>query len=333
MRILVLQLKRIGDLVLTFPALAALRRARPDAEITLVTLGAAGGLAVLAPGGVRHLNYRRGRPNLGLWAKLAAGGFDLCLDFTGNDRSALMVRLSRARERAAYRKVADKRPRRARLYTALCGASVRELHTLDYHAALLAEAGVEAGAGAGAGEGSAIAIPAAAAARAAALCPAGRFAVVHPGTAREEKYWLPERWAAVISALGIPVVLTGAADPFERSHLEAIKAAAGAGAEIVDLAGRLSLVETAAVLARCEVALGVDTAAMHLAACLAKPQVVLFGPTNPYHWRPRHGRAAICLAGEAAPLVEFAPKHRAAPMAELELGAVLAGIERVGAGS
>jgi ADP-heptose:LPS heptosyltransferase len=36
MKILLLQLKRIGDLILTTPAIAALRKNYPDAHITLV---------------------------------------------------------------------------------------------------------------------------------------------------------------------------------------------------------------------------------------------------------------------------------------------------------
>jgi hypothetical protein len=74
LKILVLQLKRIGDLVLTFPALAALREAEPGAEVTLVTSGAAGGLAELAPGVARRLNYVKGKPNLGTWAAVVRGG-------------------------------------------------------------------------------------------------------------------------------------------------------------------------------------------------------------------------------------------------------------------
>ena len=44
---LLLQLKRIGDAVLTAPALAALRAAYPDTTLTLVLSGAAGALAGL----------------------------------------------------------------------------------------------------------------------------------------------------------------------------------------------------------------------------------------------------------------------------------------------
>lgn len=315
-RILVLQLKRIGDLILTFPTLAALRAARPDARVTLVVAGAAGGLAELVPGVDRVLIYRKGRVNLGLWKALLAGTYDLCLDFGGGDRSALMAKFSGARRRATYARLATKPRWRRRLFDVRSEASVRELHAVDYHHALLAATGIDAAPTPWSPE-----IPAAAAARAAALCPPEPFALIHPGTAREEKYWPAERWAELIDELDLPVVLTGADDRFERAHLDAIKAASAR--PITDLAGRLSLVELAAAIARCDLALGVDTAAMHLAAGLGKPQVVLYGPTNPYHWRPRHGRAVIALAGQEAPLNSFTPKHLAAPMDELSTAAVI----------
>ena len=41
-RVLVIQMKRIGDVVLTAPALASLRRALPGVEVTLVLAGACG---------------------------------------------------------------------------------------------------------------------------------------------------------------------------------------------------------------------------------------------------------------------------------------------------
>ena len=47
-RVLVIQMKRIGDVVLTAPALASLRRALPGVEVTLVLAGACG---ELGPGG------------------------------------------------------------------------------------------------------------------------------------------------------------------------------------------------------------------------------------------------------------------------------------------
>ena len=103
-RILAIQIKRIGDLVLTAPALRRLRRDRPDAHITLVTLDAAGQLVPCIPGIDEHLNYRSGRANLALWSQLALGRYDVVLDFNGTDRAAFMTFLSHAGIRAGYEK-------------------------------------------------------------------------------------------------------------------------------------------------------------------------------------------------------------------------------------
>lgn len=305
--------------MLTFPALTALKNARPEAEITLVTAGAANGLACLAAGVDRQWGYRKGKLSAGVWGGLLRGKFDLCLDFTGTDRSAFMAKLSGASSRATYAKWASKSAARRRLYDVQSDASVRDLHTLDFHHALLGSAGITTEQVA-----PTLDIPETAQKRAAELCPDKPFAVIHAGTAREEKYWLPERWAEVIDAIDMPVVLTGASDPFERAHLDAIKVAASR--EVIDLAGGLSLIETAAVIGRCELALGVDTAAMHLAACMEKPQIVLYGPTNPFHWRPRHEGAKVLLAGQEAPLKSFTPRHVAAKMADLSTASVIRAI-------
>ena len=86
-RILAIQIKRIGDLIITVPALRLLRRKRPDAHITLVTAGASGQLAVCIPGIDEHLNYRSWRLNAPLWSTLFADSYDFSLDFNGTDRS------------------------------------------------------------------------------------------------------------------------------------------------------------------------------------------------------------------------------------------------------
>jgi hypothetical protein len=49
-----------------------------------------------------------------------------------------------------------------------------------------------------------------------------------------------------------------------------------------DLSGTLTLLQLAAVIARARLVLSVDSAAMHLAAMARRPQVALFGPTNPF---------------------------------------------------
>jgi ADP-heptose:LPS heptosyltransferase len=70
------------------------------------------------------------------------------------------------------------------------------------------------------------------------------------------------------------------------------------------------------VISTAALALGVDSMAMHLAAMYERPQVVLFGPTNPHHWRARHRLGITLAAGQAGPITTTQPK---APGAGMEL--------------
>lgn len=306
-RILAIQLKRIGDLILTVPALALLKRKRPGTHLTLATWGAAGQLVPAIPAVDEHLSYRPWRPNAALWTELASARPDAALDFNGSDRSVFLTWLSQARLRATYTKRAQGRLRGA-VFHRTCDASLKHLHTVDHMIALLETLGIDPEP-----EPLRLAVPetnreTARAALRAAGWNGEPYAVVHAGTARAEKYWLPDRWATVIRALhgqhGLAIVLTGGRDPHETEHLRAIQARLPAGFPLISLAGKTGLLETAAVLEGAAFAVGVDTAAMHLAAAFQRPQVVLYGPTPPWLWRPRHGKALVIHATQPEPLPE-----------------------------
>lgn len=330
-RVLVLQMKRIGDLLLTAPALAALRQVLPQAEVLLVADATGAELAPCLPGVTEVLPYRRGFPNAATWAAVTCGEWDLCLDFTGTDRSALMTRLSCAPERVGYEKFSTGLRRRA--YTQLCSASVRDRHTVDFHLDLL--------------EGlpglrepfsrdldGSLNLPAAAVAKVTALLQqagvVAPLALIHPGTARREKFWPAARWVEVVDTLGqlgFHPVMTGTGTGLEAEDVALIRKQARA--PLLDLTGQLSLVETAAVIARAAIALGVDSMAMHLAALQRLPQVVLFGPTNPFHWRPRHARALVLAPDHEGPLTLFEPRARGGEMDRIATSAVIDAIERL----
>jgi len=325
-KLLALQLKRIGDVILTLPALASLRRSHPQAELAVVLVDGCGALAPLLPGGVKPLLYRRGKLNAALWREILFSKYAACYDFTGSDRSALMARLSGAAEKVAYRKAIEKSPSRERVFSRICDAAVRDHHTIDYHLALL---GAQA-------DASRIhftpEIPSATRAAVDQVLAASRvgedFVAVHPGTARDEKCWPPDRWAAVIDHIagerGLQVVLTGSPEAREQQHLAAIKAAITT--QVTDLSGQVDLVGLAELLRRARLVLGVDSAAMHLAALFDRPEIALFGPTNPFHWRPLHEDAQILVAGHDAPVESFHPRHQAAPMDTLSTETVFRAI-------
>ncbi|MGH6719681.1 MAG: glycosyltransferase family 9 protein, partial [Alphaproteobacteria bacterium] len=59
----------------------------------------------------------------------------------------------------------------------------------------------------------------------------------------------------------------------------------------VDLVGRTTLLEAAAVLTRAALFVGNDSGLMHVAAAAGAPTVGLFGPSRAEHYGPRGARA------------------------------------------
>lgn len=112
------------------------------------------------------------------------------------------------------------------------------------------------------------------------------FIHVHPSSRWKFKCWTAERNAALIDRLAAHrrVVLTAAPDPAERALIDDIRGRAKA--EVLDLAGRLSLKELGALTARAALFVGVDSMPMHLAAAMGTPCVALFGPSGEGEWAP-----------------------------------------------
>jgi heptosyltransferase-1 len=108
----------------------------------------------------------------------------------------------------------------------------------------------------------------------------GGYAVLAPFTTRPQKHWIAGAWGALAprldAELGLtPVVLGG---PGDR---DAARALVG-GTPMVDLTGRTSLRESAAVIAGARLLVGVDTGLTHMGIAAGVPTVALFGSTRPY---------------------------------------------------
>ena len=123
-------------------------------------------------------------------------------------------------------------------------------------------------------------------------------------------------------------VLTGSAAPEEIQHLAEIESDTSVQA---NFAGQLTLLQLASVISSAALVLGVDSAAMHLAGAFRRPQIALYGPTNPFHWRPRHDRALILTAGNP-PDLPLQPRHPQHPMTDLPFAQVNAAVDYLLAG-
>ncbi|MDE2804444.1 MAG: glycosyltransferase family 9 protein [Gemmatimonadota bacterium] len=122
------------------------------------------------------------------------------------------------------------------------------------------------------------------------------FVVVCPFTTRFHKHWPEERWSGVIrrirAGMRVGVVMLGG--HADRGAADRILAGAGvtvegvdapdrgAGVPIVDLVGRTTLGEAAAMVSRCGALVGVDTGLSHMAHAYGRPAVLLFGSNTPY---------------------------------------------------
>jgi len=269
--VLVVQLKRIGDLILTTPALVALRQAMPQAKITLLIDRYSEEVAPALPMVDEIFTYDRKR-SLPIWLKLLFREYDYCLDFTGNDRSALVAFFSKAADRVSFSFVARRR-HRAWIYTDLVSSSVRDLHTIDHYLDLSRSVGFS-----GPAPELTIKLPEDVVRSVPEILREiglnMPFFVVHPGTARREKYWPAERWAELIrylcDRLRLACLFTGGSDRSEIEHIRAIRKELGQTDFVFNLAGQIPFLVTAAMIRQSRFFLGVDTAAAHVASVFGR---------------------------------------------------------------
>ncbi len=118
-----------------------------------------------------------------------------------------------------------------------------------------------------------------------AVAPTDFVVALAPGSVWATKRWpsydaLAVALAASLDVTSRIVVLGG---PDDRALASAIAAAVSArgGPPIVDATGRLTLLASAALLARARVLVTNDSAPLHLASAMNTPTVALFGPTVP----------------------------------------------------
>ncbi|HKG06177.1 MAG TPA: glycosyltransferase family 9 protein [Pedobacter sp.] len=109
------------------------------------------------------------------------------------------------------------------------------------------------------------------------------YLVIHPGVSELKREYPFEKWVLCIKRLqadlAMPLLLTGSAA--QAAMLNELEIAGGPGAYAAG--GLLSLNEFAAVLKSASVIVSVNTGTVHLAAAMQTPVVVLYAQTNPQH--------------------------------------------------
>jgi heptosyltransferase III len=325
-RILLIQLKRIGDLILTVPAIVALRGAFPKATIHLAASHACADLAPAIPGLDRFLvadSWTQPQH----WLPILTSQYDYCLDFTRTDRSAFLAFVSRAGKKITYQRTKVRSKWRPLIYDQFVDSSVRNNHTVDHHLAFLAPLGISNTAA-----DLHLNLPAQAIANAEEILHRAKidrpFVIFHPGSARVEKFWEAHRWAEIIDharELRLSSILTSGDSALEQTHIAEIKA--HLREPILDLSGKIDLLTLTALIGKASLLIGVDSAPTHLAAAMRTPQIILYGPTNPFHWRPRASPALILQGGVEGVVTNFSPDQRRGTMNQISTEAVIDAME------
>lgn len=112
-------------------------------------------------------------------------------------------------------------------------------------------------------------------------------AFLAPGTLWETKHWPADSFAAVANYLlneGWAVVLGGSGK--DRAVCQRVQAGAPG---VIDLSGKTSVSELAAIIRRAGICVTNDSGPMHMAAALGSPLVAIFGPTDPL-WVGPYGK-------------------------------------------
>ena len=284
----------MGDVLMTTPAIKALRASAPGRRVTLLTSPAGAVVGRLVPEIDDVLVYEAPwmkatglrldpSPDHLVVKEIAARAFDAAIVFTVYSQSplpaALMCHLAGIPMRLAHC--------RENPYSLLTdwvrepepGDVVR--HEVQRQLDLVATIGCTSS-----DVSMSLEVPDAAKAAVAALLadhevdPQGQWAVVHPGATAPSRRYPPEAFAAAarrLAELGWKLIFTGG--PEELEDVERARA----GVPSISLAGRLGLAELAALLERSPLLIANNSGPVHIASAVGTPVVDLYALTNPQH--------------------------------------------------
>lgn len=275
-RLLVVRLGSLGDLIHTLPAVSAIRRAHPDAEIDWMVDAVHRDLLDLVPilTNVITLN----RPTTAGWiearATLRARDYAVALDFQGLIKSAALTWMSGARRCIGFDRASLREPMAASFYSQHVVVDDSR-HVIHKNLQLAAVVGAET---------APLEFPLAEVASPAldSLRPQlpGPFVLLNCGAAWPNKRWPAERFGRVARWLKDAHDLASVAlwGPGERALADEAARVSG-GAAVA--APETNLRDLVALSRAARLIVSGDTGPTHIACAVGTPVVALFGPTSP----------------------------------------------------
>jgi heptosyltransferase-3 len=299
-RVLVIKLRHHGDVLLASPVFSVLKNHAPHLEIDALVYRDTVDMVAQHPSVEQVHAVDRNWKRLGIFgqlggewqllSKLRERRYDLVIHLTEHNRGAWLVRLLNARY-----SVAEKRHSKgyfwrntfSHFYLRVAKGNAR--HTVESHLDVLRRIGVRPNEDERrlilvAGEDAETFVDQELERQGLSGQP---FIHLHPTSRWLFKCWPEKNMSMLIDTLqaqGHRIVLTAAPNANEMAMIWRI--VAPLDRLVVNLSGKLSLKQLAALAAKAKLFIGVDSAPMHIAAAMQTPVVALFGPSGEMEWGP-----------------------------------------------
>ncbi|MBN1222613.1 MAG: lipopolysaccharide heptosyltransferase II [Candidatus Aminicenantes bacterium] len=294
-KILLIRLRRIGDVVMTTPAVTLLRQRFPKAEITYIVDEPYRDLVeghpsldrvIILPRKMRVKDFFRHI------RRIRKSRYDVLVDFHGGPRASLLSLFSRAKRKLGYR-IKYKHF----IYDITVPREPQEgfMHSVESHISLIKAMGV-----------SSDSLPSMSLPpvkkpevdkiRAILIenrCEGHQIVALHIGAGNRFRDWGTEKIAALTNLLSqlskVKIVLIGSQED-RRGEEEIFKRSK---ASLVSLVNRLNLRELKELISVSSLFVGPDSGPMHIAATTKTPVVAIFGPTLAEHFGPWMAKATV----------------------------------------
>jgi ADP-heptose:LPS heptosyltransferase len=262
--ILAVRNDRFGEFLLNIPAFRALKQSFPEARLSLVVSPACAELAGLVPYADDIIRWAQDRHS---WREIFAFSrllkkkkFGLCVIFNPSAEFNLISFLAGIPLRVGYDR------KRAFLLNKKTPdlKHLGKKHEVEYNLELAALAGAKT-------DDLSLCLPL----KGEDSRQAGLTVALHPWSSDPSKLWPIENFRALASrlaGLGRQVIIVGGKEEAQKSPVYF----SGLGSGIVDLSGKTTLVELAALLKKCALLVSADSGPMHLACCVGTPVLALF---------------------------------------------------------
>jgi len=281
----------IGDVVMTLPAITAVREAYPEARISILVKPWVADLLRISPDVDEVIVYERPGVHEGIGGlfrlvrELKTKKFDMAILLQNAIEAAIIAWLARIPVRAGYN--TDGRGIFL-THSAIRSKEILRVHQVEYYLGMLKALGLGAGR-----KDVRLLIGEEEKAfsdrilKERGIAEASLLIGLAPGaTYGPAKRWYPERFASVadrlIERFSARVLLFGSAGDHEVARSIQGKARNA----LVDLTGETTLREAISLIARCRLFVSNDSGLMHVAGALGTPTVAIFGSTNPLTTSP-----------------------------------------------